>query len=135
MSKVIFFVLFFFIASFSFANNGVITENPNLSGITKAMSDGDAAALAGYMDAQLDISILGKEETYTKSQATDALKSFFDKQKPRNFSISHQGTTKGNNAHYCMGSLSGASGNYTVYIYLKGADTNYLIQEIRLDKE
>jgi biopolymer transport protein ExbD len=135
MSKFIFSVLLFFMASLVFANNGGhIIENPNLNGITKAFSEGDASALNTYMDAQVDISILGKEETYTKAQATDMLKSFFDKQKPRAFNINHQGTAKGNDAIYCIASLSGTT-NYSVYLYLKSGGANYLIHEIRLDKE
>jgi Domain of unknown function (DUF4783) len=136
MSKFIFSMLLSFMASFVFANNGGnhTIENPNLNGITKAFSEGDASALTGYMDAQIDISILGKEETYTKAQAADFLKSFFDKQKPRAFNINHQGATKGNDAHYCIASLSGTT-NYSVYLYLKGTGASYLIHEIRLDKE
>jgi biopolymer transport protein ExbD len=135
MSKFMVSMLLFFMASFVFANNGGNKlENPNLNGITKAFSEGDANALTSYLDAQIDISILGKEQTYTKAQATDMLKSFFDKQKPRAFSINHQGAAKGNDAIYCIASLSGTT-NYSVYLYLKSGGANYLIHEIRLDKE
>lgn len=119
-----------FVAPFSLSSQ--LAEN--ISIITKAIGDGDAATLGNYFDASVELTILDKQDVLDKTQATEAVKSFFSKNKPRSYNMVHQGTSKGNASHYTIGDLQTASGNYRVYLYYKSAGDKVLIQEMRIEK-
>lgn len=115
----------------AFADQGT----PALEAISKALGSGDADALAKYFGDNVEISILDKEQTYTKAKATEVLRGFFNTNKPKTFNQVHKGTSRENSDQYCIGNLASASGNYRVYLYLKVAGSNVTVQEIRFDKE
>ena len=119
-----------FVAPFSLSSQ--LAEN--ISIITKAIGDGDAATLGNYFDASVELTILDKQDVLDKTQATEAVKSFFLKNKPRSYNMVHQGTSKGNASHYTIGDLQTASSNYRVYLYYKSAGDKVLIQEMRIEK-
>lgn len=128
MKNLLFLLLF---APFALmANQG----NPSLDAISKALSNGDADALAQYFGDNVEISILDKEQLYSKGKATEALRSFFSSNKPKSFSQVHQGISKENSDQYCIGNMSASTGSYRVYIYLKMNGGSATIQEIRFDK-
>jgi hypothetical protein len=109
--------------------------NPSLEAISKALSSGDADALAPYLADNVEVSILDNEQVYSKAKATEVLRSFFSSNKPKTFNQVHQGTSRGNSDQYCIGNLSASTGSYRVYLYLKVSGTTTTIQEIRFDKE
>jgi Domain of unknown function (DUF4783) len=113
----------------------IASDNPNLASITKAISNGDAAAVGTYMDANIEMSLLGKQDLYNKNQAIQALNDFFGKNKPRSFNAGHAGSSKGNNSHYTTGDLTTSNGNFKVYLYYNtdGGD-KVIIKEIRIEK-
>ncbi|MEO0041300.1 MAG: hypothetical protein RL329_748 [Bacteroidota bacterium] len=112
----------------------IVSDNPNLASITKAMSNGDATAIGMYMDANVEMNLAGKQDFYNKNQAVQALNDFFTKNKPRNFNAGHVGSSKGNNSHYTTGDLATAGGNFRVYLYYNTDGEKVIIKEIRIDK-
>lgn len=113
----------------------VNSEELNLDAISKAISSGNADALGQYFDTTVEIAIMDKEETYAKTQAVQAVKDFFAKNKPSSFKQVHQGASKGQDSQYCIGNMIATSGTYRVYIYMKVSGTKQVIQELRFDKE
>ena len=57
--------------------------------IINAISTGNAATLAGYFNASLEIAILDKEDFYSKQQAELIMKDFFTRNTPASFTILH----------------------------------------------
>ncbi len=108
---------------------------PNLNGISKAISDGDAVALSQFFDSNIEISILDDMDVYNKAEAVQTLKAFFAKNKPTSYSQMHKGTSKGADSQYSIGNLVTATNSYRVYVYLKVQGNQQLIQELRFDKE
>lgn len=108
---------------------------PNLNGISKAISDGDAVALSQYFDSNIEISILDEVDVYNKAEAVKTLQAFFSSNKPKSYSQMHKGTSKGADSQYSIGNLVTASSSYRVYVYLKMEGSKQLIQELRFDKE
>lgn len=112
------------------------TESPqNFAAISKAISDGDAVALSNFFDQSVEVAIMDQEDIYDKAQATQVVKTFFSKNKPKAYTQVHQGASKGKDSQYSIGNLQTSSGNYRVYLYLKVSGSNYIIQELRFDKE
>jgi hypothetical protein len=112
----------------------IASDNPNLASITKAISNGDATTVGTYMDANVEMSLLGKQDLYNKSQAIQVLNDFFGKNKPRTFNAGHAGSSKGNNSHYTTGDLTTNSGNFKVYLDYNTDGDKVILKEIRIEK-
>lgn len=113
----------------------VATSAGQLDTITQAMGAGDVATLSKYMDETVEIALPGNEDSYQKTKALELLKGFFGKNTPKAFSLAHQGSSKGSDSLYCIGNLATINGTFRVYIYLHADEDEYLIQELRIDKE
>lgn len=129
--KNLLFLLMLLPAAAAYADQGT----PALESIARALSSGDADGLAKYFGNNVEISILDKEQTYSKTQGADVLRGFFNTNKPKSFSQVHRGTSRESSDQYCIGNLVTGAGNYRVYLYLKVAGSNVTVQEIRFDKE
>jgi hypothetical protein len=114
--------------------NTVLGIEDNLSVIQKALSEGDASTLSNYFDANLEITLLDKYDVFDKTKATEALRNFFAKNKPRTYNTVHHGSSKGSASHYTIGDMQTTGGNFRVSIYYKSSGNNVLIQEIRIEK-
>jgi hypothetical protein len=108
---------------------------PSFNSIATAISTGNADALAVYFDNDVEISIADKEDIYDKTQAKQVINDFFAKNKPKAFNQVHQGQSKGKDTQYCIGEMPTAGGKYRVYIYMKVNSDQYVIQEMRFDKQ
>lgn len=133
MKNLVFLLLF---APFALLANPVVGEegNPSLEAISQALSAGDADALSKYFADNVEISILDKEQVLPKSKAIEAMRSFFNSSKPKNFAQVHQGTSRESSDQYCIGNMTATSGNFRVYIYLKISGGSASIKEMRFDK-
>lgn len=129
--KNLLFVLFLFpMAAIAAAQN-----NPVLEAVARALSAGDADALARHLADNVDLSILEKEQTCSKAKAVESLRSFFNTNRPRSFNQVHQGASRGSNDQYCIGNLVTANGAFRVYIYLKVTGSSAVVQELRFDRD
>lgn len=113
---------------------GLVNSQKMLDDISAALRTGNAPALAAYFHATLDVTVLQKQGTYSKSQAEQVVKGFFTDNKPSNFTINHNGTS-GEGSKYIIGELTTASGEYRVYIYFKNLNGAELIQTLRFETE
>lgn len=129
MKKVLLFILFA-----TSLSSGLLAQNMNLSAITDAISAGNAEALGKYFDDKVEVAVKDSEKTYTKNDAINIVKEFFGKNKPTSFKQVHQGASKGQDSQYVIGNMTSQSGAYRVYVFMKVANGNYLIQELRFDK-
>jgi len=57
--------------------------------VSSAIRKGDATAVAKLFDSSVDITIMDDEDTYSRSQGEQVLKSFFSSNKPSNFVVKH----------------------------------------------
>ncbi len=106
-----------------------------LDDVCRAIGSGDIAQLAAVMDMEVEISILDKENLYSRDQAVAALKSFFAANPPSSFGKVHQGASKSADAEYCIGTLATAKGPFRVYVYVAKKSNGVLLQELRLERE
>jgi hypothetical protein len=70
---------------------------------------------------------------YSKSQAQQIVAEFFKSNKPKQFSIIHQGGKDG--ARYAIGSLITNTGTFRVYFLLKNKNNNSYIHQLRIEKQ
>lgn len=115
-------------------STGLARSQKMLDDISAALRTGNAPALAAYFHATLDVTVLQKQGTYSKSQAEQVVKGFFTDNKPSNFTINHNGTS-GEGSKYIIGALATSTGEYRVYIYFKNLNGVELIQTLRFETE
>lgn len=102
--------------------------------IANAIRTGNASALAGNFQANVEITIKDAGNSYSKSQAEMVLKNFFSTHQPKAFSIAHEGTSP-EGSKYFIGTLNTSAGNYRTYVYAKSGAGALAIQEIRFEEQ
>ncbi len=107
----------------------------SLADISRALGTGDVATLNSYLDSEVELSVLGADDFFSKSEATDQLKSFFAKHSASKFAQIHTGTSPTTQAEYCIGNLEAGGKTFRVVIYLTQVDGNLKIKKMSFDEE
>lgn len=103
--------------------------------ISAALKTGDSKSLSKFFSNTVDLTIVNQEEVYSKVQAEQILRDFFNKNTPKSFSIIHQGLSK-EGARYAIGSLVTSQGiTYRTYFFVKQQGNTFFIQELRFMRE
>ncbi|MCU7548532.1 DUF4783 domain-containing protein [Chitinophagaceae bacterium LB-8] len=97
--------------------------------VVNALRKGDATEISKYIDDNVEISLPGKSDTYSKAQAVMILKDFFSNNGVTGFELKHKGENNGN--QYCIGTLLTQSGNYRTTVYMKTINGRQLVRELR----
>jgi hypothetical protein len=97
--------------------------------VVNALRKGNAAEISKYIDDNVEISLPGKSDNYSKAQAVMILKDFFSNNGVNGFEVKHKGENNGN--QYCIGTLVTQSGNYRTTVYMKTKNGRQLVRELR----
>src|SRR5258705_11882140 len=98
-----FIICFAVLVSSGFAENDICEE------IGSAIRAGDSKQLASYFGNTIDLTIMNREDSYSKTQAELIVRDFFSKNPPKSFSILHKGSSK-EGTLYAIGSLATTKG-------------------------
>ncbi|MEE4256982.1 MAG: DUF4783 domain-containing protein [Bacteroidales bacterium] len=101
--------------------------------VNKALKAGDATSLGKLFNSSLDISIPGTDESMSKSQATQVMKSFFKENPPKSYSENHQGSSR-EATMYIIGTYKSVK-TFKTYILLKEKEGKYLIVQLQFEEE
>jgi hypothetical protein len=96
--------------------------------VVTAMRNGNAARLAKYLDTRVDITVPGKSDNYSRSQAELILKDFFASNEVKGFVVKHKG--KQNGSEFCIGLLQTRNGDYRTKFFMKKKGDVQVVQEI-----
>ena len=98
-----------------------------------AVKTGNAANVAKYFSANVDMKILDKEDVYSKAQAELILKEFFSGNPVKSFTIIHKGTSK-NGDQFAIGTYESTTGKkFRTYFLFKKEGTGLTIQQLRFE--
>ena len=99
-----------------------------------AIKAGSAKELAKHLNQTVDLTIDGKLESYSKAQAEFVLRDFFKEHPPTEFTIIHQGQSKGGQP-YAIGQYKSGDSTYRIWMKIKAVDKRQIIHEITIVKE
>jgi Na+-transporting NADH:ubiquinone oxidoreductase subunit NqrC len=121
----------FFSIFFSFKNysNTDILETIGLN-----IRTANTAEISKYFDNRIQLEILDKTGSYTKSEAQDILSEFLKKHPVRNFSIIHKGKS-GKDAQFAIGKYETSNKSFRVYLFLKPTGQDLLLRELKFTEE
>lgn len=121
-------IITLFVALTAFVNP-IINEK-----IATAIKNGNAAAIAGFFNKTVDLTLPKNEGVFSKAQAEIILKNFFIANKPTDFKVVHDGESK-NNTLYSIGNLVTANGVFRTYILYQESANNIVILELRIESD
>ena len=103
--------------------------------IANSIRTGDAKQLATFFGNSIDLTIMEKENVYSKAQAEFILKDFFGKNPPKSFTILHKGSSP-EGTQYAIGNLITSSGKtFRISFYIKNNNGKFVLQELRIETE
>jgi hypothetical protein len=100
----------------------------SIDDVVTALRKGNATQLSKYFDTRVDISLPGKSDNYSKSQAELILKDFFASNEVKGFTVKVNG--KQNGSEYCVGLLQTRNGDYRTKFYMKKKGDLQVVQEM-----
>lgn len=115
-----------------FTVNLFATNLPTPDDVVAGLKKGDVSMLAKHFDSNVDVTLLGDSNTYSKSQATEVLKSFFAKNSVSNFKVIHNVDSKSGSSESIVGQITAGGKSYRVFILLANAGSKQIIQEISI---
>ena len=100
--------------------------------IVSGLKAGNAKVVASYFNSNVELVILDKENVCSKEQGEMILSDFFSKNKPTDFTLTHQG---GADSAYGIGKMQTAGASYRIYFMLKNFGNKPLIVQLRIEKD
>lgn len=97
-----------------------------------ALAQGNASAVAKYMVAQVDMTLPSASDYYSKAQAEQILRKFFDEHQPKGMAVAHEGTNRSGDCYY-IGDLSTEKGDFRVTFFLKKGGEGYQVKQLRVE--
>ncbi len=104
-------------------------QKPGLDDVVKALQAGNSYEVARYFDDNVELTIPGKSDNYSKAQAQVILKDFFSNSNVRGFELKHKGESPG--GHFCSGTLQTGAGNFRTNVFMKIRNNNEVVREIQ----
>ena len=99
--------------------------------VVNAMKAGNASQVAKFFDANVEISMPDKSNSFSKTQAEIILKDFFANNPVKNFEVIHKGENAG--SQYCIGTLITKNGQFRTTIFMKEKGKLQMLQELRFE--
>jgi hypothetical protein len=116
--------LFVTLASFS-----VVQKEDIIAGL----KTGSVEKLSKHFDNMIDVTVPGKTNSFSKTQAEMILKDFFSLNKVKNFELQHSGSNSSSN--FIIGTLTTANGNYRTTVYMRMRGDKQMIQGIEFEQK
>lgn len=99
----------------------------------EAIEKGDVETLTKFFYKTVEIDLLGDENFYSQAQALLLLRSFFEKNTPVKFTLSHQGAK--DLTAFAIGTLQCKNGLFRISMFLKTEQGKTYIHQFRVEPE
>lgn len=102
--------------------------------IKETIKAGSSKELSKYLFQTVDVTVEGKMESYSKAQAEFFFRDFFRQHPPSEFSIIHQGSSRGGQP-FAIGQYTSGKDVYRVFMKIRVVNTQHLLHEISFSKK
>jgi hypothetical protein len=130
----IFIIKLLLINLFLYCNANVQAQADVVNQVKETIKAGSAKELANYLNQTVDVTIDNKVQSYSKAQAEFIFRDFFKQHPPNEFSIIHQGSSKGGQP-FAIGQYKTGADTYRVFMKIKTVNSAQLVHEISFIKE
>lgn len=112
----------------------VSAQGDIISQVKETIKAGSAKELSKYLNQTVDVTLDDGPQSYSKAQAEFVFRDFFKLHPPVEFTLIHQGTSKGGQI-FGIGQYKSGSDTYRVYMKIKSVNDQQLVHEISFAKE
>lgn len=128
-SKTLFAGLLFILVHF-----GVYAQSDVISQVKETIKAGSAKELSKFLSQNVDVTLEGKVQSYSKTQAEFVLRDFFKQHPPNEVNIIHQGSSKGGQPFAILQYKSGQE-IYRLFLKIKSVGNAQFLDDIAFTKE
>lgn len=114
----------------AFASNG---QGDVINEVKETIKAGSSKELSKFLFQTVDVTIEGKVQSYSKAQAEFVFRDFFRQHPPMEFTIIHQGSSKGGQP-FAIGQYRSGDETYRVFMKIKTVNRQQLLHEISFSK-
>ena len=100
--------------------------------VVLAMKTGNSRDLAAHFIANIDLTVKETSDVYSKAQAEQILRKFFNDHPPVDLVIEHSGVSKFGDKCF-IGILRTRSGYFRVTFFLKKTDAEFQVKQLRIE--
>lgn len=111
---------------------GLHAQDPVRDKVVQAMRTGNASALAEQFIPNIDLTIKETSEVYSRSQAEQIVRKFFNDHPPVDLVIEHSGVSKFGD-EYFIGILRTRTGYFRVTFFLKKNGETKQVKQLRIE--
>lgn len=126
MKQIFFLVVFIFITS--------VGKSQNDKQFFNLLLTNDFSQIDGYFESTIDVCIEDYEAILSRNEATRKLKSFFEKNTAKDYSIKHKGDSAKMNSGYYVVDLFTTNGLFRMFLYFDRKNEYMKISEFRIEK-
>ncbi len=126
MKNLIFLILFTIVGT---------AANAQFDGISDAISSQNVTELSNFFGDQVEITTPNQDDVFSKSEATNIMKSFFATYKVTSFTLQHQGSSKGKSSEYAIGDMIASGKKFRVFIYVSEKSGKTIIEQIQFEQD
>ncbi|MBS1920249.1 MAG: DUF4783 domain-containing protein [Bacteroidetes bacterium] len=105
------------------------TLQSNIDGVIGALRSGNAEELSKYFDENVELTLPDKSDNYSKAQALQIVRDFFNNNSVTNFEVKHKGDN--GSGQFCIGTLQTKSGNFRTTVFMKMKGDKQVVKQIR----
>jgi hypothetical protein len=121
------------IAFLLFTTSGLFAQTDITEAVTSLIRTGNAKELSSHFTSTLDLAVEDVDDIFSKAQAEQILKKFFEKHKVESYEIKHSGQSK-LGIQYRIGDLTTTKGEeYRVTFNMKVVSKKYYIHQFRIE--
>ena len=102
--------------------------------IMLAMKNGQASGITRFFNSNVELTLLDNEGIYSKLQAEQVLKSFFNAHPPKSVNIQHRGSSA-QGAKYAIAVYEATNGKFRTYIFMKDNGNGLQVNEFKIERE
>jgi hypothetical protein len=132
--KPIIFRLFLIFSLFVSAFSSAQGQSEVINQVKETIKAGSAKELSRFLNQTIDVTIDDKVESYSKAQAEFVFRDFFKQHPPAEFSIIHQGSSRGGQP-FAIGQYKSSGDTYRVFMKIKVVSNQQLVHEISFVRE
>lgn len=119
----------------SFLSFSVKAQQPDvIAQVKESIKAGSAKELTKYLNQTVDVTLGDDVKNYSKTQAEFVFRDFFKQNPPSEFSIVHQGSSRGGQP-FAIGQYKSGTNTYRVFMKIKTIGNAQLVHEISFVKE
>ncbi len=111
-----------------------VFQSDYMADMSRLFKAGDSKEIAKNFNNSVALSVSYNEDVYSKVQAEQILREFFNKQSPTQSSVIHQINTNPN-MRFGILSLNTKNGQFRISVTTKKINQTFLITELRIDPE